>query len=255
MLKLNQRNIGKIKSFLASMKFLAIFMILISLPVFAQKEKPKNYRKFDERLIHFGFMLGANTNNFNVILKPNVYENYGLKSLIAKASPGGQVGIVSTLKLGTPVVRLRLLPTLSFQERVITYQFENPDPTATTDFFNEERINSTNIDIPLMFQFRTLRVNNFAAYALFGAQYSVDLQSQEDASQDFSDPFIKIKKHDFQGQVGAGIEFFAPYFKFGMEVKYSHGFMNSFVPDNTFIAAPIERIYNRGWWFSIIFEG
>jgi hypothetical protein len=207
------------------MKFLAILMILISIPACAQKEKPKNYRKFDDRLIHFGFMLGANTNNFNVILKPNVYENYGLKSLIAKASPGGQVGIVSTLKLGTPVVRLRLLPTLSFQERVITYQFENPDPTATTDFFNEERINSTNIDIPLMFQFRTLPVNNFAAYALFGAQYSVDLQSQEDASQDFSDPFIKIKKHDFQGQVGAGIEFFAPYFKFGMEVKYSHGFV------------------------------
>ena len=248
-------NIDIGKPFLQSMKWVAILLVFCSFSAFSQKEKPQNYRKFDERLIHFGFMLGANTSNFNVMLKPNVYEQYGLKSLTSKASPGGQVGIVSTLKLGTPVVRLRLVPTLSFQERVLKYQFENPDPDATTDFFNEERINSTNIDIPLMFQFRTLRVNNFAAYALVGAQYSVDLQSQEEASQDYLDPFIKIRKHDFQGQVGGGVEFFAPYFKFGMEIKYSHGLVNSFVPENTFIAAPIEGIYNRVWWFSIIFEG
>ena len=126
-------------------------------------------------------MLGANTSTFTLIQKPNAYTDYGLKSLNVKSSPGGQVGIVSTLKLGTPVVRLRLIPTLSFQERVLTYQFEDPDDLEN-DFFNEERINSTNLDFPLMFQFRTLRVNNFAAYALIGAQYSTDLQSQEDAS-------------------------------------------------------------------------
>ena len=255
MQKGNRCNIEKMRAFLRSMRYWVVLMVLPAFSAFSQKEKPQNYRKFDERLIHFGFMLGANTSNFNLILKPNVYENYGLKSVTASASAGGQVGIVSTMKLGTPVVRLRLLPTLSFQERVLKYQFENPDPDATTDFFNEERINSTNIDIPLMFQFRTLRVNNFAAYALFGAQYSVDLQSQEEASQDYLDPFIKIKKHDFQGQVGAGVEFFAPYFKFGMEIKYSHGLINSFVRENTFIAEPIDKMYNRVWWFSIIFEG
>ncbi len=255
MQKGNWCNIEKMRAFLGSMRYWVLLMILPVFSTFAQKEKPQNYRKFDERLIHFGFMLGANTSNFNLILKPNVYENYGLKSVTVSASAGGQVGIVSTMKLGTPVVRLRLLPTLSFQERVLKYQYENPDPDATTDFFNEERINSTNIDIPLMFQFRTLRVNNFAAYALVGAQYSVDLQSQEEASQDYLDPFIKIKKHDFQGQVGAGVEFFAPYFKFGMEIKYSHGLINSFVPENTFIAEPIDKMYNRVWWFSIIFEG
>ena len=128
-------------------------------------------------------------------------------------------------------------------------------PTATGDRVNVERINSTNIDIPLMFQFRTLRVNNFAAYALLGAQYTIDLQSQEDASQDFNDPFLKIRQHDYQGQVGVGLEFFAPFFKFGMEVKYSHGFVNTFVPEKTFIANPIDKMYNRSWWFSIIFEG
>jgi len=248
-------NIDSKKSFSVTMKVLLFCAALIVFPVFSQKEKPQNYRRFDEKWIHFGFMLGANTANFNVVLKPDAYSTYGLKSLVARSSIGGQVGIVSTLKLGTPVVRLRLIPTLSFQERVMTYNFEDLDPDAEGDRVNEERVNSTNIDLPLMFQFRTLRVNNFAAYALMGAQYSLDLQSQEDASQDFNDPFIKIRQHDFQGQVGVGLEFFAPFFKFGMEVKYSHGFMNTFVPENTFIANPIDKMYNRSWWFSIIFEG
>ena len=236
------------------MRLFLFFAISVAFSGFSQREKPKNYGRFDERAIHFGFMLGANNSSFSVYQKSDAYAQYGLKSLRIKSSAGGQVGIVSTLKLGTPVVRLRLIPTLSFQERVLIYQFEDPD-NLEHDKFNEERVNSTNLDFPLMFQFRTLRVNNFAAYALIGAQYSTDLQSQEKASQDFNDPFIKIKQHDFQGQIGGGVEFFAPYFKFGMEIKYSHGFVNSFVPENTFISRPIQSTYNRVWWFSIIFEG
>lgn len=237
------------------MRYLCILFVLISFSSFSQKEKPLNYRRFDEKLLHFGFMLGGNTSDFSMYQKLNAYENYGLKLLENKSSVGGQVGIVTTLKVGTPVVRLRLIPTLSFQERVLKYTFVNPDTSATGDFFNEERINSTNLDFPLMFQFRTLRLNNFASYVLFGGQYSLDLQSQQDASQDFIDPFIKLKKSDWQGQVGAGVEFFAPYFKFGVEVKYSHGFVNSFIDDNTMISRPIDRLYNKVWWISLIFEG
>ena len=229
-------------------------LVLISTVSLAQQEKPMNYRRFDERVLHFGFMLGLNTSDFTLYPKLNAYADYGLKSITTDATPGGQVGIVSTLKLGTPVVRLRFIPTLSFQERVINYVFENPDPLGK-DILNQERINSTNLDFPLMFQFRTLRVNNFAAYVLAGGQYSIDLQSQEEASQNYIDPFIKIKKHDVHGQVGAGLEFFAPYFKFGMELKFSHGFINSFIQDNTDVSDPIDRLYNRVWWVSFIFEG
>jgi hypothetical protein len=234
---------------------LIVICFILNSGVHAQKEKPWNYKRFDERVLHFGFMLGFNTSDFTYYPVLNAYEQYGLKSLTSSSTPGGQVGIVSTLKIGTPTVRLRFVPTLSFQERVLRYTFENPDPDATKDIFNEERINSTNLDFPLMFQFRTLRLNNFASYVLVGGQYSIDLQSQESASQSFTDPFIKLRKHDLQGQVGAGVEFFAPYFKFGIELKYSHGFMNSLVQDNTYISRPIDRLYNKVWWISFIFEG
>ena len=208
---------------LVDMKFLLVFCSLVSFCAFSQKEKPQNY------------------------------EAFGVKSLVSESTPGGQLGIVTTLKLGTPVARLRFIPTLSFQERVLKYQFV--DDSYTGDSLNVERISSTSLDFPLMFQFRTLRLNNFAAYVLIGGQYSIDLQSQQEASQNFVNPFIKMKKFDFQGQIGGGVEFFAEYFKFGMELKYSHGLRNSFIQDNTPVSNPIDQFYSKGWWFSLIFEG
>lgn len=232
-----------------------ILLLLTTGSLMAQKEKPQNYRRFDERTLHFGFMLGFNSASLTAFPIVDAYELYGLKSLTASSQPGGQVGIVSTLKLGTPVVRLRFIPTLSFQERVLQYSFQNSDPTATKDVFNEERINSTNLDFPLMLQFRTLRLNNFASYVLAGGQYTIDLQSQEKASQNFIDPFVKMRKNDLHGQIGAGVEFFAPYFKFGIELKYSHSFYNNFIQDFTPISKPVDRLYNNAWWVSFIFEG
>ncbi len=240
-----------------SIKFFVGFSVFLMLcgSSFAQVEKPMNYRKFDKRWLHFGFMLGLNKASFTAYPIQQAYELYGVKSLTVEGASGGQLGIVSSLKLGTPVVRLRFLPTLSFQERLVKMTSINPDPEATKDLFTEERINSTNLDFPLMFQFRTLRFNNFASYVLLGGQYTIDLQSQETASQNYVDPFLKIKKNDIHGQIGGGVEFFAPYFKFGIEVKFSHSFYNSLIQDNTTISRPLNALYNRFWCLSFIFEG
>lgn len=233
-------------------KILIVNLLIVN-TCFGQHYKQERYKNFDKKLFHFGFMLGINSSDFTVYQKNDAYKKFGLISLSNNSQPGGQLGILTTMKLGTPLLRLRFLPTLSFQERVLNYK--SLDSVNFKNGVGEERINSTNLDFPLMLQFRTKRYNNFIAYALFGAQYSIDLQSQEKASQNYIDPFIKIKKNDFQGQIGGGIEFFAPYFKFGLELKYSRGFKNSFIQDWTPVSNPIDQLYNKGWWFSIIFEG
>jgi len=236
------------------MRLILFFSLLVlNFSAFGQKFKQERYKNFDRRLFHFGFMLGFNTMDFTLYPELNNYENYSILSVENDAQPGGQLGILTTMRIGTPMVRLRFIPTISFQERSIKYRFE--DTTKLGYRLEDERINSTNLDFPLMVQFRTRRLNNFAAYCLIGGQYSIDLQSQEKASQNYIDPFIKIKRTDWQGQIGAGLEFFAPYFKFGLELKFTHGFGNVFVKDNTYIAVPIRNLYSRGWVVSFIFEG
>ena len=50
-----------------------ILLIVFLLPfiVFSQRQKPKNYSKFDEKLLNFGFMLGFNNSDFVVEQKLN----------------------------------------------------------------------------------------------------------------------------------------------------------------------------------------
>jgi hypothetical protein len=235
--------------------FLILLLLSIPFDFLSQPYKTWNYKKFDDRLFHFGFMLGVNQADFSALPVLNAYEKFGVKSLTTKAQPGGQVGILTTMKIWKPTFRLRFMPSLSFQEKVLLYTFENPDTSKTFDIVEEERVNSTSLDFPLMFQYRTLRYNNFAAYFLGGAQYSLDLQSQEKAAQNFIDPYVKIRKHDFQYQVGGGVEFFLPYFKLALELKYSHGFRNTFIQDNTPVSKPIHSLYNKLWFLSVIFEG
>lgn len=237
-------------------KFISfIFTFLCVAHLYPQKQKPLNYKKFDQKWIHFGFMLGGNKANFDITPVLDAYQSYGIKSIENKGQAGGQLGIVSDLKLGTPMLRLRFIPSLSFQERVITYKLDSDDPVFLGKETNEERVNSTNLDFPLLLQFRTTRYNNFASYIVGGVQYTFDLQSQAKSNQSLTDPFVKIKAEDWFGQIGIGVEFFAVYFKCGLEIKYSQGLNNVFIQDFTPVSLPIQDIRNKVWSFSIIFEG
>lgn len=238
-------------------KFITI-LIFISISAgigFAQRiPLTKNYRKFDKKFIHFGFMLGVNTSDFSTQYKPNMLNDFGVYSITNESQPGFQLGIISSMKLGTPLLRLRFIPSLSFQERILNYTFLSEDPEEEFEEY-EERIGSTNLDFPLLLKFRTARYNNFAAYIIGGAQYTLDLQSKEKSSQKYSDPFIKLFRDDFQAQIGAGVDFFLPFFKFGIEIKLSHGFKNALIQDNTRLSDPVNVLYNRVWWISLTFEG
>lgn len=239
------------------MRNFSIVMIMVMLTTVGWSQRrpvTQNYRKFDRKLIHFGFMLGVNTADFSTRYEPNMLQKYDTYSVNNRSQPGFQLGIISSLKLGTPLIRLRFIPSLSFQERVLDYTYLSDDPEEQFEV-DEQRVASTNLDFPLLFKFRTMRYNNFAAYIIAGGQYTLDLQSQENKSQSYADPFIKIFRDDYQGQIGAGVDFFLPYFKFGMELKLSHGIKNALIKDNTRLSQPIDALYNRVWWFSFTFEG
>lgn len=232
-----------------------ILLLILLFPTLAlsQKAKPQNYQRFDQKKYTFGFMIGGNRSNFTLMEETNLLNDFGIYGISTSWSAGGQIGPVMTMRLTkSPFVRLRFMPSYSFQERIINYTFANENLGFVE---NQERIQSSVLDLPVMFQFRTLRVNNFASYFLVGGQFSIDMQSQQNASQNFTDPFIKLNRYDYSGQLGCGVEFFAEFYKFGIEIKYQHGLRNSHIKDNAIIAQPIDRLYNKVWWFSLIFEG
>jgi hypothetical protein len=238
------------------MRFLFYFILLLSLPIisWSQHQRLENYKNFDKAIMQFGVQMGVNNAGFNLVPSLNAYSSYGYRSIITKSQPGMTIGMLTSIKLGTPVLRFRIIPTFSFQERVIDY-FSAPKMEGGKEIFNEERVNSSNVDLPMLLQVRTLRYGNFTSYFVGGGQYSIDLQSAADKTQNIVDPFIKLKKKYWMAQAGVGVEFFAEYFKFGMEIKYSQGFQNVLIQDNSAVSNPLQSLRNNAWIFTITFEG
>lgn len=236
-------------------KIFSVFLcVSAGLYAHGQHQKLENYKNFDKEVLSFGVQMGFNYTGFNFTPTLDAYSAYGFRSIQAQALPGAQVGLLASLKLGTPILRLRFIPTFSFQERVIKY-YSAPKTSQTTETYNEECVNSSNVDFPLLFQIRTLRQGNFTAFALTGMQFSLDLQSMEDKSQNFIDPFIKIRKMDWMAQFGGGVEFFNEFFKLGLELKYSQGLQNVLIQDLSPVSKPINSLYNNSWIFTVTFEG
>lgn len=241
-------------------KISAILIILLCAGVLCAPEangqirKQWNYRNFDEKWFNFGFTLGFNISDFATrYTYSDLYGTDSLQTVTCKGQPGFNLGVVTSVTLIKPVLKLRfIIPTLSFQERLFTYRFLNADKTITEV---STRVESTNLDFPVLLKLRTKRINNFAAYMVIGGQYSLDLATQKDVDNTGDDPIIKIKQHDWSGQVGGGFDFFMPYFKFGIELKFSHGFKNLLIQDNTRFARHIDKLYSKVWWISLTFEG
>lgn len=220
----------------------------------AQIRKQWNYRGFDDKWFNFGFTLGLNVADFSTRYNGNLfYGSDSLQSVSVSGQPGFNLGVITSVTLIKPILKLRfIIPTLSFQERKFTYTYLNDDNSVSVI---DTRVESTNLDFPVLLKLRTKRINNFAAYMVVGAQYSLDLATQKDVDNTGSDPIIKIKQHDWSGQVGGGFDFFMPFFKFGIELKFSQGFKNLLIQDGTQFSKHIDKLYSKVWWISLTFEG
>lgn len=215
-----------------------------------QKRYGKNYPSFDYKHLHFGFALGANTSDFRYEINADTAFADSIAYIDIRKQPGFNLGIIGSWDIHE-IFHLRFIPSLSFQERLFTYGYYDKGELESRD----NRLESTYLDFPLLMKLRSKRINNFAAYAIGGFQYSLDLATQKDVDQSLGDPIVKIQQHDFQYQVGGGFDFWLPYFKLGFELKISNGIKNVSIQDNSFFMAPLSSLKSKVWWFSITFEG
>ena len=228
-----------------------ILIFIVSLTSFGVWAQPgRNYPQFDRRRVHFGFALGVNTADLRTTQVLGAYNGDTIVNISINKQPGFNLGIVSSLDFHE-TFHLRFVPSLSFQEREFKYLKLNGDLRSTESI----RLESTNLDFPLMLKLRTKRINNFAAYGLVGLQYSLDLASQSDVATQPGDLIMKMKQHDFSTQFGGGFDFFMAYYKFAIELKISNGFRDLLIQEQTFFTSPLTSIKTKVWWFSITFEG
>ena len=237
------------------MKKLIIICLLIVIAANGYSQQMKNLYDFDEARMHFGFVLGYNKADF--YLDKNAEYGTSIDTLMVmevEPKSGFNLGIVSSLNL-TPNLKIRLVPSLSFQERVLEYTyFKQPD---TSEFWKKP-VQPVFLDFPLLVKFRTNRINNFAAYVIGGGRFGLDMSSSEDvknSSASLEDQIVKTSRADYGLEIGGGVDFFLEYFKFGIELKLGLGLKNMLIQENLKFSSPIESLRSKVWSLSFTFEG
>lgn len=181
----------------------------------AQKPRVQNTPTYDSKLLHFGFTIGLNTMDYDVDVNKEVFLNDTLYPDIRNLSPGFHVSMVSDLRLGR-YFNLRFLPGISFGQRNVTYK------TVSGILDREFKVPSTYLEFPLLVKYKAERINNYRPYLISGANIRYDMASNKEFNEE-EDFYIRFVPLDFFYELGIGIDYYLPYFKFATELKISVG--------------------------------
>ena len=220
-----------------------------------------SYQKVDQKRLHFGFTLGLNSMDYAI--RNSAKDNTRAEQVTFL--PGFSVGIVSDLKLHENF-SLRFQPGLEFGERTISYS----DLPEGTKLGEETTLESVVINLPFLLKYRAKRIDNFRPYLVGGFSYKMDVQapSKLDINNDNvniddvnDNVLVRLKPNYFCLEIGAGIDFYLPYFKFATELKFSLGLqdilnhkLDSENPDADLYTHSINRMSSKVVTLSFHFE-
>ena len=117
------------------------------------------------------------------------------------------MGVLADLRLGEHF-SLRAIPTMHFGQNNIVFREQNSGETS------KQSLKTTYIAVPVHVKFAAERFNNYRPYVVTGVSpmWNLTVKKQQQ---------LLLKKFDFMIEVGAGCDFYLPFFKLIPELKFS----------------------------------
>jgi len=225
-------------------------LVLFPLLSFAQVSKGSyNYRTFNDKAYYFGLTFGYNNSNFQLAHSNRFILNDSFNVTSGLSGPGLNVSMVSNMKLGE-YFDFRFLPGFSFVGRKFYYLNVADDVEEVKD------IQSVLIQAPFQVRFKSDPFHDMRVYVLGGVKYTYDVASNARIREEQAKRIIRVSPHDFSLEVGAGCQFFFPFFIFSPELKYSQGIGNILIYNPKLSQSSVlEKVYSRTFTISVHFEG
>jgi len=226
------------------------FFLLKATAFFAQTERVEYIPTFDRKLIHYGFYLGINQNDFKLNLGQSSIPD---ASITVESKTGFNVGLIADLRLHKNL-NLRLEPGLVSNTKRILFNHLN---TSTSSQDSIREVGSTYLHIPLVFKFSTNRYKNIRPYILGGVSYDYNFSSNEKNQDDNLAQEFRMKTHNFMYEIGVGVDFYLYYFKFSPSIRGVFAINNEIKYDNDLNSrwtAPINFMGTRGLFLNFAFE-
>ncbi|MGY6545947.1 MAG: type IX secretion/gliding motility protein PorT/SprT [Cyclobacteriaceae bacterium] len=205
----------------------------------------------DDKLLSYGFFLAGHTNYYQMryseeFLNPNNATTSRVRSVVPVMTPGFSLGFLAVFRVHDQF-NIMLTPKIGFYEfrtDINFYGHESdfvttiPDPSngANTgnDFIQQTGTRSvvtesTMIELPLIFKYKAQRFNNSRMFFTGGGSAMWRTKDQEEADLEA----LVTTGRDFTIDLGIGFDMYFKYFKFSPELRFSHGLVNLYRPEET----------------------
>jgi len=247
--------------------FLAGLLLLVHIDLSGQKQKPKNDSWYDDKALHFGFSLGFNLMDFNIVptrIQMGSDTSRYLNPEVSLLNPGINIQIVTNFRPGR-YFDFRFLPGVSFGQRNIRFYQVHKIQDGPQGFIEEvekiyderQRLESSFLEFPFLLKYKGERLNNVRPYVIGGINYRYDLAGKKEYD-DEKPIYLRLRRSDLYYELGAGLDFYLPYFKLSIELKMSNGIRDVLVHDpaqkNPEFVNSIERIHSQIWVVAFHFE-
>lgn len=231
---------------------LALALLSLSLPACPQNRKIQNRPFLDDRVWHYGFLLGVNLQDIELENNGLPYmDEQGMEywySTMPEYTPGLSVGILGEYKLSDNM-SLRMIPTMHFGDKKLVF-CEQKSGSRT-----EQYLKSTLLSIPFDLKVAPLRFNNNRPYFVAGLAPTFDLTRSK------GDTFL-LKGRDCLFEIGMGCDLYYQYFKLIPELKFCFGLYDIHEKSRTDLrdlsllkySNSIDRAYSRMIVLSLYFE-
>lgn len=227
------------------------FILCFLCPLFLHAQggsKNYNYQSFKKKSHYFGLTIGYNRSGFKIEHSKRFIDNANYKWNEGVSNPGLTLSVVANFKIGEHF-DFRVLPSIALSYRSLGYIDLN------TNIERQDRIESVFGEMPLLVRFTSAPYKDKRVFFLTGVKYSYDFASNSRTDQN-QFQIVRISPHDFQFEIGAGLQFYLPFFIFTPEIKFSHGLNNILIYDSKLPESTIiEKLFSKSFTISLHFEG
>ena len=143
-------------------------------------------------------------------------------------SPGFGVGFIGDIRLGSPATpfHLRFAPGLNFLTRRVEFRGAG---AGQPDTIRTQEVGTTQLELPLLLKYQSNRRRNTRFYMIGGLKPSLAVTQRQNTPAINQ---LSVVRNDLLLEYGVGLDLFYPYFKFGPELRFSHGLRNVIDPRN-----------------------
>ena len=183
----------------------------------AQERKIQNRPFLDDRVWHYGFLVGFNIQDMRLANNGTAYvnQNHDVEYWYADVpeyTPGFSVGVLGELK-ANDWLSVRIIPTMHFGDKKVVFKEQRSGKVV------EQYVKSTYMSVPFDLKISAARFNNYRPYVVTGLAPTLDLTVKKGKE-------LLVRKTDVMFEVGMGLDLYYPFFKMIPELKFCFGLNN-----------------------------